>query len=359
MTKKSCLVTILIIFGLIALMLSSAFYGLGKLLSGPSTKTDDPDSKYTYISGKKDSPNKILQIDISGVILDTNSQQSPILDILVSQQATFGYDIKKELVEAAKDQDIKAVLLTINSPGGTITGAKAISDGVEKYESVSGRNVYSHVSGLAASGAYWVASSTKEISADYGSLTGSIGVLLGPFKEYDKVLAESTQFGDSIATESGINTYYITAGSEKDFDNPYKKMSEKARSTLQEGVNNEYNVFVSHVSSSRNIPEDKIKTEIGALIYENSQAQKLGLIDSTESYDDYILKVAEKAGLAADEYEVVSTKRDLGFWEEIFQTTALATGLKYLANNSNLDSLTQIKSQLQNRMLFLLPTFSL
>ncbi len=347
MSKKSCLFSFVIGALIIILGYNALLLGFSTLFS--EDKGDkDQDKSYTYVYGNKKSSNKILQIDISGIILDSNTSGSPILDLLTAYNVTYGYDIKKQLLTASENGDIKAVILSINSPGGTITGAKAISDGIAQYNTLSSRKVYSHISGLAASGAYWVAASGDKVTADYGSLTGSIGVILGPFKEYNNVLSESSQFGDAVSTEFGINRYYITAGFDKDFDNPYKKMSDKTKQTLQEGINNEYENFVNHVATNRELNPTTIKEEVGALIYENTQANKLGLIDDIKSYDDFVSEVATLSNLSLDDYQVVTQTKKLTFLEELLQSTAL------LRNQQ----VASLRSKLENRMLMILPTFS-
>lgn len=351
MTKKSCLFSFLFVFAIFGLMVSSFLYAFGKFIN--STKDYKSETnKFEYISGTAESTNKILEIDINGVILDNSISDNTFFDLLMNQQVTYGYDVKKTLVDAASDSEIKAILLRINSPGGTITGSKAISDGIKKFQDMTGKKVYAHVTGMAASGAYWVASSTDYIGADFGSLTGSVGVIFGPFKEYDKVLAESTQFGDSVATESGINTFYITGGTDKDFGNPYKKMSDKTKQTLQEGIDNEYQNFVTHVSSHRNISEDTLKNQIGALIYENTQAMEYKLIDGVKSYDDYIFEILEKTGLSRDNYQVVGTKHSYTLLEELLMSSK-ATIIRQSIDADVLNGV--INSKLVGRTLLLDP----
>ena len=279
--------------------------------------------EYSHSYGDSQSNNKLLSISISGVIMDTRPEND-FLTSLISGDVTYGYEVKEQLKKVALDNSISGVILEISSPGGTIAGAKAISDGVVYYRNTTGKPIISHIVGMAASGAYWSAVSTDNIIADTGSLTGSIGVILGPFEEYNKVLSSN-----GITTENGINEFYITGGGSKDVGNPFRKMTDEEKNSLQIGINNEYDIFVNFVSSRRNIPQTTIKETIKAMIYDNKRAQELKLIDSTGTVDDAYNFLAEKAGFAND-YQIVKILRATDFWSNLF---AEFLGKTYLASS--------------------------
>jgi protease-4 len=266
---------------------------------------------YSYSYGNSESTNKLLSINISGIILDTKPQDNPF-SLLLAQEATYGYEVKSQLIEAADDLTISGVILEISSPGGTIAGSNAIAEGVAYYRENSGKPIISHVMGMAASGAYWTASSTDYIIADSGSLTGSIGVIFGPFQEYSSVLAN-----DIVTTKDGINEFYITGGGFKDFGNPYRKMTDEEKGLLQQGINNEYDIFVKFVSSRRNISETQIKQTLKALVYDNVQALSLKLIDKTGSLDSAYDYLADKANFGTD-YQIVKINTTEDFWGSLF-----------------------------------------
>lgn len=292
---------------------------------------------YSYIEGNKLSTNKILVVPVEGVILTTESSNDIINFFNVGY--TYGYSIKNDLVKASNDDSIKAIVLDINSPGGTITGAKAISDGVAYYKNKTGRPVIAYTSELAASGGYWSAVSADKIVADYGTLVGSIGVIMGPFKYYNKVLSE----GD-ISTENGIESYYFTAGTDKDFGDPYKKVSSKAKTAMQKGIDNEYETFVNYVSSRRGIDTDTIKNKVGALAYDTTQAQELSLVDFIGDVNVAYNYAASSAKLKDNDYQVISIKTN-GFWDSIMASSML--------NAVNKRSAPKQECILCNKMLFI------
>jgi protease IV len=268
-----------------------------------------PDSEYVVVQGRRSSPNKILSVPVKGVILNESSSQG--MDFFGSA-FTYGYDIKSQLVRAAEDPTIKAVILEIDSPGGTITGSKAISDGVAYYRGTTGNPVYAHIMGMGASGGYWSAVSADRIIADHGSLIGSIGVIFGPFKYYQDVKGEISGL-EGISTEGGIETYYITSGGYKDFGNPYRPMEPEELQVLQADTDKAYDLFVDFVATSRNLNGSFIRNNVKALPYGEQQALALKLIDEVGSRDTAYTGLAARADIA-DDYQVIREEFSYNFW---------------------------------------------
>jgi protease-4 len=216
-------------------------------------------------------------------------------------------------MSVATDDSIKGIVFFISSPGGTVTGARAIADGVSYYKEKTGKPVYAYVQDMAASGAYWAAAATDKIYAEQGSLTGSIGVLMGPFEYYDKLVSLG-----SVGTENGISITYITGGEFKDFGNPTKKMSEEELAIMQKGINTEYDKFVAYVSERRQIPVHVIKEDIKALIYGADEAKAYNLIDEIGNREQVISALASKAGLS--DYEVVKEGASTTLFGSLFSS---------------------------------------
>ncbi|HUS25900.1 MAG TPA: S49 family peptidase [Nevskiaceae bacterium] len=255
------------------------------------------DTELTHVYGDDMSDNKLLSIKITGTIV---GDLDDVEGLANDEMATSGYDVKQQLRDAV-DSDFKGVILEINSPGGTIYGSHAIAEGVKYYREHAHQPVYAHVQGLAASGAYWAAASADRVVADYGSDVGSIGVIMGPFRYYDKVLSDD----GGVLTQNGIQSVNITAGKSKDLGDPYRRLTSAEVATLQQSVNNDYDLFVKHVSTQRHISEATIRNTIGALPYDNKTAQNYALIDHSGSREDVYQEVAKAAHLESEDYEVV------------------------------------------------------
>lgn len=320
MQKKSFMVFILKVATVIFVGLTTItvfFFSLGILLAVLAGFTESSlDSatlppEYKILHGKKGE--KLLSLPISGMILGEKEEEINPLGVLSGGGVTYGYDLKKQLMDASEDEGIKGVILEINSPGGTIYGARAITDGVSYYKEKTNRPVIAIIKGLGASGAYWSAVSADAIYADYGSTIGSIGVLFGPFQYYNKVVSEDGgALVGGIVTQNGIETTYITAGKSKDIGNPYRQLTQDELATMQRSVNNEYNDFVSFVSKRRNISGSEIRDKIGAMIYENQSARDLHLIDGTKNKQDAYAELAKRANISGD-FQVVGVKKEPTF----------------------------------------------
>jgi len=250
--------------------------------------------EYYHVTGSDTSYNKILSLKVNGVIVGDSDE------FFGGYMTTPGYAIKQQLYKAVEDDSIQAVILEINSPGGTIYGAGAIADGVAYYREHAKRPVYAHIQGLGASGAYWAAVSADKVIADRGSDVGSIGVIMGPFKYYDKVLSDDGQ----VLTQNGIESYNITAGRSKDVGDPYRRLTAEETETLQRSVNNDYDLFVNYVSERRGISAETIRDKLGAMTYDNKTALEQKMIDATAGREETYKSLAEASRLG-DDYEVV------------------------------------------------------
>lgn len=295
-------------FGLIMLI------AIGASL-GEATLTPPKLGELEHVWGDAASANQLLVIPVNGVIVGDSDQDSAGVGTGFGGVVN-GYSIKAKLREAADRPEVMGVMLSINSPGGTIYGARAIADGIKYYRERSKHPIYTHIQGVGASGAYWAASATDRILADYGSDIGSIGVIMGPFKYYDTVLSESGGlFGGGVLTQNGIETVTLTAGRSKDVGNPYRRLTKDEVQQLQLSVNNEYDNFVQFVSQQRKLTTDKIRNQIGAMIYDNKSAQSLGLIDGSASQEEAYVRLAKAANL--DDYQVMRELRPLSFVDSL------------------------------------------
>lgn len=289
-----------------------AFFAMiGGLLGGvavPST-IEVGDSTATFVAGREDSENILLNVPLSGLILGQNDGSEGFF----GGEVTYGYDLKQILEDAAELEDVKGVVIDTTSGGGTIYGSVAISDGVERYRDESGDPIITFVEGIAASGAYWVASSTDEILVDHGSSVGSIGVIYGPFQFFDRPVAfDGGLLGGGIVTQNGISVTYFTAGRGKDMGNPFRPLTPEEIQIAQVGVDNSYSEFVTHVAATREIPEETIRTKIGAYVYDNKTATDLGLMDATANRDEAYDRLAELAEIPGDDWAVYQIDRPVG-----------------------------------------------
>jgi protease-4 len=281
------------------------FVMLVALASKENGATAITGDNYIYQTGDETSKDKLLMIPIHGVILTEKGGED--FSTFFDTQLTYGYSIKDELVKAAEDEAIKGIFLHIDSPGGTVAGAKAIADGVEAYRQKTGKPVYAYIGGTAASGGYWAAAAADKVYADTGSSVGSIGVIFGPFKYYDTVTAEDGGIlSGGVVTEKGIQTTYITAGRSKDIGNPYRQLSAEELTSLQQSVDDVYDVFVKHVGVRRGLSDTDVTQNLGAMIYSEKQGVDRKMIDGIANRDEVQTLLAKQANLEEGAYQYVT-----------------------------------------------------
>jgi protease-4 len=263
---------------------------------------DDGAAKFVY--GDKGSSNRLLSIRVEGVILG----EKPVHGggLFSDPNVVYGYEVKKQLLDASRDASIKGVVIELNTPGGTIFGSLAIADGIRMYRETTGKPVIAYIAGLSASGGVYSMVPATKILADHGSLIGSIGVRLGTIPYYDGVMAtEGGLLGGGITTRNGISFTTLTAGRSKDVGSPFRPMMDEEKRVFQQGLDNLYTEFVEHVSKSRSIPEATIRDQMGALVFENATAQKYGLIDGTANREESYAELAKLAKLDGQTWRVV------------------------------------------------------
>lgn len=302
----------MIFFGTLAFFFTLGFVGIGTTLFfailGVLIAPAEQQSLYEHVSGKENSPNRILVIDIIGPILGSpQNEQDALFASIVG--VTYGYQVQEQLEAAAEDETIKAILLNIATSGGTIFGAQAIASGIDAYRKATQRPVYAFVEGISASGGVWAMVAADKIYADHGSLIGSIGIMGPSVFFYDRPTSLDRGLFQGGVTANTIEVQTLSAGRGKDFGNPFRRLSAAETKVLQAGLEQEYRKFVNHVAKARGISPSVIRNQMGAMVFSNEQAQQYGLIDGTLSRSEVIAAVA-KAAQIEDNYAVVRLQRD-------------------------------------------------
>lgn len=284
--------TVLALVGLIATLVAAAAAAPGST-SGPTVQR---------VWGDAAAGSQLLAIPVQGVIYGHESEGG-------FGAAAYGYEIARTLDDLDADE-YDGVVLEMNTPGGTIYGARAIADAVERYQKRTGNKVVAFVQSLSASGGMYAMSGADEVIADYGTLTGSIGVIMGPFERYKGVVGYSgSLFTPGVQTEGGITQEYLSAGKGKDLGNPFRDITPEERGILVSGLQQEYTQFVDRVSSGRGIPGSTIRDVVGAHIYGPQRAVELGLVDSVGDQTTAYRRAAEINGVPADDTAVDRQER--------------------------------------------------
>lgn len=243
--------------------------------------------------------NTIMILPIKGVIVSDGGSTG-----LFGEESTVSSDVLEKLDSIEGDDSVKAVILEINSPGGTVVASKEIAEKIKKLN----KPVVAWIREYGASGAYWIASSSDYIVADELSVTGSIGVI-GSYLEFSRLF-----------DKYGVDYERLVAGDYKDAGTQYKKLTKNERDMLQKKLNLIHKKFKEDVSRNRNISSEKIDDIANGIFYLGYEAYELGLVDKLGNKEDAISKAKELANIK--EVKIIEVKEKRSFIELLSRITS-------------------------------------
>jgi protease-4 len=228
---------------------------------------------------------KIAVVDIKGVIASSRN--------IVEQ-----IDAYKE------DDDVKAIILRINSPGGGVGPSQEIHREVLKAREK--KKVIASIGSVGASGGYYVACASDLIIVNPGTITGSIGVVM----EFSNV--------EELLKKIGLRSYVIKSGRHKDIGSPLREMTSEEKSILQGVIDSVHSQFIRAVAEGRNMEERKVREIADGRIFSGEQAKELGLVDRLGGLQDAIEIAAEMVGIKGKP-TVIYPKKRLSLYEMLFK----------------------------------------
>lgn len=207
---------------------------------------------------------KVGVVEIKGVITDART-------------------ILKQLDRFKEDDNIKAIVLRVNSPGGAVGPSQEILREVEKIREK--KKVVASLGTLAASGGYYVSCGADLIMASPGTATGSIGVLM--------------QFANvgQLTKKLGLDFFSLKAGRYKDVGSPFRPMTKKEAAYLQHLLDDIYQQFIGDVAKNRKLPPEKVRELAEGKIYTGKEAKQVGLVDELGNFTDAVEKAGRLAGI--------------------------------------------------------------
>ncbi|MBA3037304.1 MAG: signal peptide peptidase SppA [Desulfobacterium sp.] len=218
----------------------------------------------------------------------------------------------KEIINSIKkyreDDSIKAIVLRIDSPGGAVGPSQEIFREVRK--TIGKKKIITSMGTVAASGGYYIAAGTDGIMANPGTITGSIGVIIG-FTNFEEILQKI-----------GLYPVVIKSGEYKDIGSPVRKMTEKEKKLLQAFVDDTYMQFVDAVSKGRKMDIAKVKAIADGRIFTGEMAKKLGLVDRLGNIEDAIEWAGRTGGIKGKISAVYSKSADSTFLDYFIGSSA-------------------------------------
>ena len=210
--------------------------------------------------------------------------EGEIRDGTASAGAIGGLSTARLIRKAREDEQVKAVIVRLNSPGGSVYGSELIRRELEltRHE---GKPVVISMSSLAASGGYWLSLAADEIIADPDTVTGSIGVF---------ALVPSA---DKLAGKLGIHTGGTTTTWLGDANNPLRPLDPRFEALLQRNVDHIYEEFTTLAATARKTSPQRIDAVAQGRVWTGQQAKEKGLVDRTGNFNDAVQAAASRAHL--------------------------------------------------------------
>jgi protease-4 len=259
--------------------LASASQGEGRLVEGSDYQRVSPGTVGIQTRSR------IAVLYASGVIASGRSSYD------VVNGAVVGSDSMVEQIRRIRDDDsIRAVVLRIDSPGGSSVASDVIwRELMISRERTPKRPLIASMSDLAASGGYYIAMPAEVIVAQPATLTGSIGVFAGKFA-----------LGGTME-KLGVGTGTITSGANADIYSPFTPFSESQRARLTESIESFYTGFIRKAATSRRTTPERIDAVAQGRVWTGQQAREQGLVDELGGLDRAVAIAKERAGIPADE----------------------------------------------------------
>ena len=247
-------------------------------------KDEDISNKQKRVQEK----NKIAIIHVEGAIVTGN----------IGFNTAGSGGIVKKINKARDDENVKGIVLRVNSPGGDVYASTMITNALEEFQS-TGRPVITSMGDIAASGGVWVTTTSEEIWAENTTLTGSIGVY-GVYPDLSP-----------LAKWAGINYDGISMTKAGEIYDVRRGMNEEINKQFREGIENFYKDFVTKVANNREMDFLEVLKIAGGRIWRGDKALELGLVDKLGSLDDAINSMVTK--LELEDYKAFSYNNEVEF----------------------------------------------
>ncbi|MEI3650169.1 MAG: signal peptide peptidase SppA [Anabaena sp. MDT14b] len=273
-------------------------------------------SNYAEVPGKSlDSDHKIAIVYAEGEIVNGSGDEGQI----------GGDNFAKVFSKIRQNNQIKAVVLRINSPGGSATAAEIMQREIKLTRQI--KPVIVSMGDIAASGGYWIASDSNRIFAQANTITGSIGVFGVLFN------------GQKLGNNNGITWDTVKTAQYADQQTISRPKSPQELAVYQRSVNRIYNLFLEKVSQGRKIPTAKVAEIAQGRVWSGTAAKQIGLVDEIGGLNVAIEYAAKQAKLGTDweiqEYPRVSTFPERLFGKKLDETKAKLGIEKTQTKNSN------------------------
>ena len=269
----------------------------------------DPLKEFTLKGKAKE---KILVISVSGLISVQPRKQ------FLRPKPSMVQEVVSQLQRAEKDRNIRAVLLKVNSPGGTVTASDILYHEISDFKNRTRKKIVVSMMDVAASGGYYISLPADAIMAHPTTITGSVGVIF--------IRPNITGLMDKI----GLGVAVSKSGKNKDMGSPFREPTEEERRLMQQLTDKLGERFINLVASHRKLPSKALERVSTARVLLGQEALELGLIDEVGYINDALEKAITLAGLPADA-RVVVYRRTKFPDDNLYNPNVTAGGIRSVA----------------------------
>ncbi|HBH04188.1 MAG TPA: signal peptide peptidase SppA [Candidatus Rokubacteria bacterium] len=229
---------------------------------------------------------KVLLLDVSGFLADEGLRPSLTIGTPPPRVPLLAR-VREELKKAAADDDVRALVVRVNSPGGTVTASDVLYREISEWRQQTKRPVVAVMLDVAASGGYYVALAADTIVAHPTSVTGSIGVIMVSLN------------AEGLMQKLGLSTVAIKSGERKDMGSPFRPLTDDERRIFQGVIDALHRQFVAKLVERRGLPPAEALALADGRIYTAEQALASRLIDRVGYMPDAIAAARRAAGVDA------------------------------------------------------------
>ncbi|WP_251359919.1 signal peptide peptidase SppA [Kangiella sp. TOML190] len=253
----------------------------------------------------------------------------------IRKEGTIGGDSTAKLIRKARMNDkVKAIVLRVDSPGGSAFASEVIRAELERAQN-EGKVVVASMGGYAASGGYWISATADEIWAQPTTITGSIGIF-GMIPTFQQPANKIGIFSDGVGTTKFANAI-----------DPLTDIKPEVGEVIQEIINNGYDEFLSLVARGRDMTVEEVNQIAQGRVWSGIDAKRLGLVDELGDLNDAIKGAAKLANI--DSYDTVFIKRELSekevLMKQFLDSAEISSSLQALGNNQNSNPVLQALTQ--------------
>lgn len=243
----------------------------------------------------------VAVVHATGLIVSGDSQDSPTGEFVMG-----GDSVAEDIRAARDDSSVKAIVLRVDSGGGSVVGSEVIRREVELANAV--KPVVVSMSDVAASGGYWIATPARKIVADPNTITGSIGVLIGKFNI------------SGLYALLGMHADYLTTSDNATIFSEVENFTPAQREWIQKSLQDTYTQFTQGVAHGRHMSVEAVDKIAKGRVWSGAQAKDLGLVDELGGMDRAIEVAKELSHIPVSEsVHIERFPREKTFWELLFE----------------------------------------